>query len=127
IYMQNTGFGSTPSILKVKFPEGVTYSGVTTGIPAWSCSATMEIDGELLTCSATMSQGQTGFASIRADFAPDVAVPGPLYIHASIGNTLAPPPTNCVANPVQSGCGRLAVNTRPPSAAYLRFNDPDVQ
>ena len=74
-----------------------------------------------------MYQGQTGFASIRTDFAPDIAVPGPLYIHAAIGNTLAPPPTDCVANPVQSGCGRLAVNTRPPSAAYLRFNDPDAQ
>ncbi len=130
VNMRNTGFGpsNTPAILKVKFPPGVTYSGFTSGIPAWACSAAMEIDGQLLTCTAAyMTQGQNGFASIRTDFAPDVAVPGPLYFHAAIGNDEVAAPTTCVADPNQRGCGRLAVNTRPPSAAYLRFNDPDVQ
>lgn len=127
VNMLNTGFGSTPGILKVKFPPGVTYSGFTTGIPAWACSAAMEFDGQLLTCSAPIYSGQAGFASIRTDFAANVAVPGPLYFHAAIGNSLVPPPTDCVANPVQRSCGRLAVITRPPSAAYLRFSDPDVQ
>ncbi|MEO7916867.1 MAG: hypothetical protein ABIR16_04425 [Dokdonella sp.] len=125
--MLNTGFGSTPGILKVKFPLGVTYSGFTSGIPAWACSAAMEVDGQLLTCSAPIFQGQNGFASIRTDFAPGTVVPGPIYFHAAIGNALVPPPTTCVANPSQRGCGRLAVNTRAPSVAYLRFNEPDVQ
>jgi hypothetical protein len=130
VYMLNTGFSSsnTPVTLKVKFPLGVTYSGFTSGIPAWACSAAMEVDGQLLTCTVPyMASGQLGFASIRTDFAPDVAVPGPLYFHAAIGNDQIAPPTTCVANPVQRGCGRLAVNTRPPSAAFLRFDDPDVQ
>ena len=130
VYMLNTGFGpsNTPAVLKVKFPPGVTYSGFTSGIPAWACSAAMEVDGQLLTCTVPyMASGQLGFASIRTDFAPDVAVPGPLYFHAAIGNDQIAPPTTCVADPYQRGCGRLAVNTRPPSAAYLRFNDPDVQ
>ncbi len=127
VNMANTGFGNTPGILKVKFPLGVTYSGFTSGIPAWSCSAAMEVDGQMLTCSAPIYNGQSGFASIRTDFAADVVVPGPLYFHAAIGNALVPPPTDCVANPAQRSCGRLAVNTRPPSAAFLRFNDPDVQ
>ena len=130
VYMVNTGFGltNTPAILKVKFPLGVTYSGFTSGIPSWSCSAAMEVDGQLLTCTVPyMASGQLGFASIRTNFAPDVAVPGPLYIHAAIGNDQIPPPTTCMANPHQRGCGRLAVTTRPPSEAYLRFNDPDVQ
>jgi hypothetical protein len=130
VYMVNTGFGSTntPATLKVKFPPGVTYSGFTSGIPAWTCSAAMEPDGQLLTCTVPyMTNGQIGFASIRADFAPDIAVPGPVYFHAAIGNDQVAPPTTCVADPYQRGCGRLAVNTRPPSAAYLRFNDPDVQ
>jgi hypothetical protein len=130
VYMLNTGFSSsnTPVTLKVKFPAGVTYSGFTSGIPAWSCSAAMEIDGQLLTCTVPyMASGQLGFASIRTDFAPDIAVPGPVYFHAAIGNDQVAPPTSCVANPAQRGCGRLAVNTRPPSAAFLRFTDPDVQ
>lgn len=130
VYMRNTGFGpsNTPAILKVKFPLGVTYGGFTSGIPAWACSAAMEVDGQLLTCTVPyMASGQVGFASIRTDFAPDIAVPGPLYFHAAIGNDQIAPPTTCVADPYQRGCGRLAVNTRPPSAAYLRFNDPDVQ
>ncbi|HET9032874.1 MAG TPA: hypothetical protein VFN25_08210 [Dokdonella sp.] len=130
VYMVNTGFGpsNTPAILKVKFPAGVTYSGFTSGIPAWNCSAAMEIDGQLLTCTVPyMASGQVGFASIRTDFAPDIVVPGPLYFHAAIGNDQVAPPTTCAADPYQRGCGRLAVNTRPPSAAYLRFSDPDVQ
>lgn len=130
VYMLNTGFGpsNTPAILKVKFPPGVTYSGFTSGIPAWTCSAAMEIDGQLLTCTVPyMASGQLGFASIRTDFAPDIAVPGPSYFHAAIGNDEIEPPTTCAADPAQRGCGRLAVNTRPPSAAYLRFNNPDVQ
>src|SRR5690606_21301656 len=68
--------------------------------------------------------GQTGFTSMRVDFAPDVVVPGPLYLHAAIGNDQVAPPTTCVSDPHQRGCGRLAVNTRPPSAAYLRFDPP---
>lgn len=130
VNMVNTGFGpsNTPAILKIKFPPGITYSGFTSGIPAWACSAAMEVDGQLLTCTVPyMVSGQVGFASIRTDFAPDIAVPGPHYIHAAIGNDVVAPPTTCVADPYQRGCGRLAVNTRPPSAAYLRFNDPDVQ
>ncbi|MEO7936769.1 MAG: hypothetical protein ABIR27_10975 [Dokdonella sp.] len=130
IYMRNTGFGpsNTPAILKVKFPLGITYSGFTSGIPAWSCSAAMEADGQLLTCTVPyMGSGQVGFASIRTDFAPDIGVPGPYYVHAAIGNDVVAPPATCAANPAQRGCGRLALNTRPPSAAYLRFNTPDVQ
>ena len=130
VYMVNTGFGpsNSPAIVKVKFPPGITYSGFASGIPSWACSAAMQTDGQLLTCTVPyMVSGQVGFVSIRTDFAPDIAVPGPLYIHAAIGNDQVPPPTTCVADPFQRGCGRLAVNTRPPSAAYLRFNDPDVQ
>ncbi len=127
VNMRNTGFGSTPTILKVKFPLGVTYSGVISGIPPQGCSTAMEVDGQLLTCLIPMGQNWFGFASIRTDFAAGVAVPGPVYIHAAIGNALVPPPIDCAANPAQRSCGRLAVITRPPSAAYLRFNDPDVQ
>ncbi len=127
VNMRNTGFGSVPTMLKVKFPLGVTYSGVISGIPPSGCSTTMQVDGQLLTCIISMGQDWFGFASIRTDFAADVAVPGPVYIHAAIGNALVPPPTDCVANPAQRSCGRLAVITRPPSAAYLRFRAPDVQ
>lgn len=117
--VKNTGFGAanTPGILKVKFPLGVTYSGFTSGIPAWACSAAMEVDGQMPTCTAPIYNGQAGFASIHTDFAPDIAVPGPLYFYAAIGNVLVPPPTNCAANPSQRSCRRLTVNTRPPSAA----------
>ena len=130
VYMVNTGFGpsNTPATLKVKMPMGVTYSGIVSGIPSWTCSAAMEVDGELLTCTVPyMVSGQTGFTSMRVDFAPDVVVPGPLYLHAAIGNDQVAPPTTCVSDPHQHGCGRLAVNTRPPSAAYLRFDTPDVE
>src|SRR5690606_40300228 len=109
----NAGFGpsNTPATLKVQMHIGVTYSGIVSGIPSWTCSAAMEVDGELLTCTVPyMVSGQTGFTSMRVDFAPDVVVPGPLYLHAAIGNDQVAPPTTCVSDPHQRGCGRLAVN-----------------
>ena len=127
VNMAKTGFGITPSILKVWFPLGVTYSGTTSGFPPGACSAVMELGHQLLTCTGPMYQGDSGFAAIRTDFSHDIAVPGPLYFHAAIGNAQIPPPTTCVADPSQRGCGRLAVNTRPSSVAFLRFDDPDVQ
>lgn len=128
--IRNIGFGAsnTPVTLNIKFPMGVTYSGSASGIPTWTCAAQEQPDGQLLSCTTpAMFPNQTGFVSFRSDFAHDVTVPGPHYFHAAIGNNVVPPPTDCIANPQQRGCGRLAVNTRPPSIAVLAFADPEVQ
>ena len=127
--VRNFGFGAsnTPVTLKIKFPQGATFASAS-GLPSWACSAQMEADGELLTCTVpAMFPDQSGYLTFRVNLAADIAVPGPLYFHAAIGNNVVPPPTTCVGDPAQRGCGRLAVNTRAPSAAFLRFSDPDVE
>lgn len=89
--------------------------------PAFTCTAQMQADHERVTCT-TPALNSTGYVGLYVTAAPDIAVPGPVYFHAAIGNAVQPPPTNCAADPYQKGCGRLEWATRPPRVAALAFN-----
>lgn len=131
IEINNLGFGesNTPITLDVWLPAGISYDGVASGIPAWACSA-QPSPGHVRCTSPAMYDSQNGFLSLRVQVADTVAVPGPLYVHAALGNNVQLAPTDCVANPSQLGCGRLQFHTRTPRVATLVAADlwhaPDV-
>jgi len=56
-----------------------------------------------------------------------VPVPGPVFLHAAIGNNVVSAPTTCVADPYQARCARLQMPTRSPRVADLRFVEPRLE
>ncbi|HSX62329.1 MAG TPA: hypothetical protein VLF18_19265 [Tahibacter sp.] len=116
----NTGFGqvNTPVTLDVWLPPGVSYDGALSGIPVWTCS-NQASPGHVRCTTPYLYDSLSGFLSMRIQVAPTIAVPGPLFVHAAVGNNLQAPPGDCVANPTQLGCGRLQFHTRVPRVATL--------
>lgn len=119
---QSVGFDYTSGTvtLKVDLPPRVHFTQNSSN-PNFTCSAQMQGDHERVTCTTpTLNSG--GYVGLYVTAAPDIDVPGPVYFHAAIGNATQQPPTTCVANPYQVGCGRLEMTTRPPRVAALGFN-----
>lgn len=116
----NAGYGptNTPVTLDVTLPAGFAFGGMVSGLPSWTCAAPASPTQVRCTTPYMVDQ-QSGFVSLRVNVAPNVAVPGPLFIHAAIGNNVQAPPANCVAVPLQPGCARLQVPTRTPRVATL--------
>lgn len=123
LQVRNTGYGTsnTPVRALLHLPPGITYSGLMSGIPSWSCSGAPDGGGQLLTCTTpAMFDGQNGFISMRLAIAPDIAVPGPVQIHARLHNNVQQPTlATCIAQPASTGCGRLTSPTRPPRVPNL--------
>ena len=116
----NTGYGmvNTPVAVDVWLPTGFAFAGLHTGSPTWTCAAQVAA-GHVRCTTQYMYDTQTGFISLRVNVANDVAVPGPLFVHAAISNNVQAAPADCVATPLQQGCARLQVPTRIPRVAVL--------
>ena len=110
--------GGTVTNGPVALPAGFAFAGTVAGLPPWTCAAPASPTQVRCTTPYMVDQ-QSGFVSLRVNVAPDVAVPGPLFVHASIGNDVQPPPADCVAVPLQAGCARLQVPTRTPRVATI--------
>lgn len=118
--MNNIGFNAvnTPLTLDVWLPGGISYDGVVSGIPGWTCQAQAQL-GHVRCTTPYMYDSQNGFLSMRVQVPLSVPIPGPLFVHAAIGNNVQAMPTDCVANPMQLGCARLQIPTRTPRVATL--------
>ncbi|WP_257387297.1 hypothetical protein [Tahibacter caeni] len=118
--VSNSGYGpaNTPVTVDLDLPAGFVYAGMFASNPAFGCAAQTPPTHVRCTTPYLIDQGY-GFASLRIDVAPDVAVPGPLYVHARVANDAQAAPADCVANPLQTGCGRLQVPTRAPRVPTL--------
>mgnify|MGYP000886904521 CR=1 FL=1 len=124
IGLQNSGYGedNSPVTLVVDLPVGVTYRHIVNAIPGFNCTAQMQGDHQVVTCTTSyLYDGQNGFITLAFDAALDIAVPGPLAFHAAIGNDVQAPPSDCVADPHQTGCGRLTWATQAPLVAQPVF------
>jgi hypothetical protein len=116
------GPGNGPIVAKIKLPPHVTFSRGFGGFPSFTCTGESTPDGPVASCTTSyMIDHQSGFFSFYVNVALDVPVPGPLVFYAGISNNVQTIPANCVAQPDQTGCGRLTVNTRVPRVAYMRF------
>ncbi|WP_257387549.1 hypothetical protein [Tahibacter caeni] len=116
----NIGFGpsNTPVELDFWLPPGVSYANLAGGLPAWTCAA--QGSAYHVHCSTPyMYSSQNGYLTLHVQVAETVAVPGPLYVHAAIGNDRQLVPTSCVADPLQLGCARLQFHTRVPRVATM--------
>lgn len=125
VSLRNLGFSqsNTPVTVRISLPIGVSYRSLVSSIPGFACSAA----GQLVTCTTPyMADTQNGYVSIGTRIGYGVAVPGPIYFHAAVGNNVLAPPTDCVANPNQIRCGRLEMPTRAPRMPFLRFATPAV-
>ncbi|WP_440224458.1 hypothetical protein ACQQ2N_04355 [Dokdonella sp. MW10] len=125
IGLRNIGFSSsnTPITLRVMLPDGVSFRSTGSSIPTFTCSAA----GQLVTCTTPhMYDTQNGYVVIGTRVSHGVAVPGPLFFHAAVGNNVVAPPSDCVANPHQDRCGRLQMPTRAPRTPFLRFETPAI-
>ncbi len=116
----NIGFGqvNTPVTLDVWLPGGITFDGVVSAIPGWTCQ-NQSTPGHLRCTTPYMYDSQNGFLSLRVQVPLSVPTPGPLFVHAAIGNNVQAMPASCVANPMQLGCARLQIPTRTPRVATL--------
>lgn len=116
----NIGYGqvNTPVTIDYWLPAGFSYSGTVSGIPGYTCTALTPATHVRCT-TPYFYDGLSGFISLRVDVAADVAVPGPLFVHAAISNNVQAQPPNCVADPAQLGCARLQLHTRTPRVAVL--------
>jgi hypothetical protein len=116
----NTGYGptNTPVTLEVTLPDGLSYAGIVAANPAFTCAP--QTPPTRVRCTTPYFYDTLyAFLSMRVDVAQNVAVPGPLFVHASIGNNVQVPPADCVATPLQTGCGRLQISTRTPRVATI--------
>lgn len=116
----NSGYSvvNTPVTVDFWLPTGFGFGGLHTGLPSWTCAA-QATAGHVRCTTPYMYDTQTGFISLRVNVANDVAVPGPLFVHAAISNNVQAAPADCIANPLQQGCARLQVPTRIPRVAVL--------
>lgn len=124
VAFRNIGYGETNTPVTVRFtlPAAVTYRATVNAIPAFACTTANGADGQVVTCTTTyMYSGQDGFLTIAVDVGAALAVPGPVFVHAAIGNNAVPAPNGCVALPTQAGCARLEYPTRPARVANLQF------
>lgn len=115
------GAGNTPVTARFHLPAGLVYNRLFTSLPGFTCSVAPDGGGQLLTCS-TPTLINNGWLVFYVDVAPNVEIPGPLLIHARLGNdsqsvTLA----QCLAQPTRMGCGRLSVPTRVARAPRLEL------
>src|SRR5690606_749165 len=97
IGLQNSGYGedNSPVTLVVDLPVGVTYRHIVNAIPGFNCTAQMQGDHQVVTCTTSyLYDGQNGFITLAFDAALDIAVPGPLAFHAAIGNDVQAPPSD---------------------------------
>lgn len=129
----NQGFTQAHQPVTARFllPPGITYRSVW-GIVQWTCSAAApDAQGQLVTCTTAyffdgMGPHQANIG-LRVDVAPDVAVPGPLPIFATISNPDQPPPAFSLcddpAPPI--GCGYYTIPTR--AARVSRMDILDMQ
>ena len=116
----NAGFtgAHTPVTARFLLPPGLTYRSVF-GQVVWTCSAAPpDAQGQLVTCTTPyffdgMGPQQANIG-LRVDVAPDVAVPGPLPIFATISNPDQPPPdfAACDDPDPPVGCGHYTIPTR---------------
>jgi hypothetical protein len=116
----NIGFGqvNTPVTIDYWLPAGFSYAGTVSGIPGYTCAA--QTPPAHVRCTTPYFYDTlSGFISLRVNVANDVAVPGPLFVHAAISNNVQAAPSDCVANPAQLGCARLQLHTRVPRVAVL--------
>lgn len=116
----NIGFGqvNTPVTIDYWLPAGFSYAGTVSGIPGYTC--TVPAPPAHVRCTTPYFYDTlSGFISLRVNVAADVAVPGPLFVHAAISNNVQAAPADCVADPSQLGCARLQLHTRVPRVAVL--------
>lgn len=120
IETNNIGFGqvNTPVTIDVWLPAGIRYDNQVGGLLVWNCQM-QSTPGHLRCTTAYMFDGLNAFMTLRVTAENNVAIPGPLYVHAAIGNNVQPMPTTCVADPTQFACARLQIPTRPPRVATL--------
>jgi len=115
--LANLGYGptNTPVTVNVDLPAGLTFSSGA-GSPPFTCATQTPVTRVRCTTPYLIDYG---FISLRLDVAPNVAVPGPLYVHASVANNVQAAPADCVTTPLQTGCGRLQIPTRAPRVPTL--------
>jgi hypothetical protein len=116
----NTGYGqtNTPVVLEVTLPTGLSYAGIMAANPGFTCAP--QTPPTRVRCTTPYFYDTLyAFLSMRVDIASNIAVPGPLYVHASISNDVQAPPADCVGTPLQTGCGRLQIPTRTPRVATI--------
>lgn len=116
---RSIGFGTSNGAVTARFllPPGLGYYGHG-GITQWTCSAAApDAQGQLVTCTTPgwfdgINESQANIV-LRADVAPDVAVPGPLPVLATISNAAQPAPdfALCAAQAPPVGCGAFSVTT----------------
>lgn len=118
--VSNSGYGptNTPVTVNLDLPIGFVYSGLVAANPGFNCATQTPVTRVRCTTPYMIDQGY-GFFSLRIDVALNVAVPGPLYVHASVANDVQAAPTDCVTTPLQAGCGRLQIPTRAPRVPTL--------
>jgi hypothetical protein len=116
----NIGFGqvNTPVEIDVWLPGGITFDGVVSAIPSFTCQ-NQSTPGHVRCTTPYMYDSLNSFVSMRVQVPLSVPVPGPLFVHAAVSNDKQVRPTDCVANPMQLGCGRLQIPTRTPRVATL--------
>lgn len=120
------GVGNIPMTARFHLPAGLTFQGLSNGIPTFTCSSQPDGGGQLVTCS-TPYVVQPGFVNIRVLAAANIDIPGPLYLHARLeSDSQQVSLAECIADPVGMGCGRLAVHTRLPRAPRLELGTPGV-
>lgn len=97
-------------------------------LAGFSCSAAVEGDHELVTCThpgtASAVNNTLWRVDIETQIEADVSVPGPLQVYASIGNGAEDlQPSACHADPYLQGCARLTIHTRAPRVADLQVSE----
>ncbi|WP_313915819.1 hypothetical protein [Tahibacter sp.] len=116
----NIGFGqvNTPVEIDLWLPGGITFDGVVSAIPGFTCQ-NQSTPGHVRCTTPYMYDSLNSFVSMRVQVPLSVPIPGPLFVHAAVSNDKQLRPTDCVANPMQLGCGRLQIPTRTPRVATL--------
>ncbi len=123
--------GALSSPLRVYFelPPKISFIRMTSfTLPGFSCSATVEGDHELVTCTlpgvASAVNGTLWRVDIETQIEAGVSVPGPLQVYASIGNGAEDvQPSACHADPYLQGCARLTIHTRTARVADLQVSE----
>ena len=125
INLANIGYGptNTPVTVRFELPPGMVHR-TAVSLPGFTCNAA----GAAVTCTTPyMVAGQNGFIALHYDVDANLPVPGPVFLHAAIGNNVVAAPTTCVADPHQARCARLQMPTRTPRVADLRFVEPRLE
>lgn len=120
VRVRNVGYdqGNAPATFKLYWPAGVTYlSHVNVAPVTWACSGA---NPTTCTTNNAISDGNEPRFAIRV--AGNIPIPGPVTIRTEIGNREPQPiPTDCLANPLQTGCFSASFPTESAPAPVLEI------